>query len=524
MGMGTSNHAAIPDLAPSLYTDDLGLHEAVSAQDWAQVIRILEDTSLLLVRKPGGMAYARRALEAMPPEVRALHPELQPHFEFVGLSQVADIDPNAANQILLEGGETSARAVRRLTVSIVSLRLNHHTEKALEVVKAVEEQVLIAADRVGAAAEAAASGFFAQAAKTYLLAGDIAHAHAAYMHAWRWRHQDELGFVAHEAASTIAAIHAASGRLDQAEEWLARAAEWPVSISPDYAAVVDFAEPLASFIVAFERLDFARAAEFLPSLAQPTQGFEFFYWVIEMRARCFLFSGFPNRALQLIDETEEYLEPHTAQRLRAGALLQSGKREQALSLSRTLNEPVTVALIEARAAALENDFKTALETIETAIPLALSRKRLDLLALQAMCLLAVGRREAARAVFSDLLLGLNGCLSVFTTIHPSSLRALFELTVSHPLSAEVEREWLSRSAGPLYQFTPVLNTAEVTTLTPRELVILRYVVSGLSRKEIALRETVSINTVKSQVRSAFRKLAVTNTQEAKVRCIELGLF
>ncbi len=53
-----------------------------------------------------------------------------------------------------------------------------------------------------------------------------------------------------------------------------------------------------------------------------------------------------------------------------------------------------------------------------------------------------------------------------------------------------------------------------SSLSRRELSILRLLVDGLSNKEIAEQETVSINTIKTQLKSIYRKLKVSNRKEA----------
>ncbi|WP_344117533.1 hypothetical protein, partial [Leucobacter chromiireducens] len=191
-----------------------------------------------------------------------------------------------------------AALVRRVTLAVIARRLDGLVDEALELVGDSEAWVLAEASRIGSAAEKAASAYFAQAAKTHLLAGNLAKALEAYLQAWRWRHQDELGVIAHEAAGNIGLIHALMGRLEQGKEWLTRSRAWPSSISPDYSPVVQFAAPLAEFIIATEELDLLRARTLLQDLAQPTHGFEFYHLIVEARVKFLLLSGQPLQAQQ----------------------------------------------------------------------------------------------------------------------------------------------------------------------------------------------------------------------------------
>jgi LuxR family maltose regulon positive regulatory protein len=61
-------------------------------------------------------------------------------------------------------------------------------------------------------------------------------------------------------------------------------------------------------------------------------------------------------------------------------------------------------------------------------------------------------------------------------------------------------------------------------LSERELALLRLLPSRLSQREIAAELYVSINTVKTHMRSIFRKLGVASRDQAVARARELGLL
>jgi LuxR family maltose regulon positive regulatory protein len=63
-----------------------------------------------------------------------------------------------------------------------------------------------------------------------------------------------------------------------------------------------------------------------------------------------------------------------------------------------------------------------------------------------------------------------------------------------------------------------------TDLTERELVVFRQIAAGASRPEAAERLYLSINTVKTYLRSAYRKLGVTSREDAIERAHDLGLL
>jgi DNA-binding NarL/FixJ family response regulator len=69
---------------------------------------------------------------------------------------------------------------------------------------------------------------------------------------------------------------------------------------------------------------------------------------------------------------------------------------------------------------------------------------------------------------------------------------------------------------------PYAVLGEVVGLTPRETEILRLLTLGLSNQEIADECFLSINSVKSYIRSAYRRIGVTSRSQAVVWCLQHG--
>jgi LuxR family maltose regulon positive regulatory protein len=63
-----------------------------------------------------------------------------------------------------------------------------------------------------------------------------------------------------------------------------------------------------------------------------------------------------------------------------------------------------------------------------------------------------------------------------------------------------------------------------TSLSERELVVLRLLATRLSTPEISQELHVSVNTVRTQVRAIYRKLAVSSRTEAVTQARQLGLL
>lgn len=502
----------------------LALEESLHLRDWSRAAELLVNTPLSLVHTSGGLSLMQRTLEQMPRDFRDARPDLRFHLEFSGLMPISDFRVEVAQYLAPEAPMSRAALVRGVTLAVIARRLNGFIDEAIDVAGRSEAWVLAEASKIGSAAESAASAYFAQVAKTHLLAGNLPKALEAYLQAWRWRHQDELGFIAHEAAGNIALIHALMGRLEQGKEWVARSRTWPSSISPDYAAVVQFATPLAEFIIATEELDLLEARALLPDLAQPTQGFEFYHLIVEARVRFLLLSGQTLQAQHQTSEASGWLPHDVLQRLNVEVLISCGNLEEASVQLVRIQDPSFVQLIRARIAALNGEYQLSLDELASGAIEATARVGLDYLGLQASCQLALGMRAKAQGTFEALLTRLGGCIAVFASVPLDSTRALFDLIPESPCTTALYEKWRSCGVGAQFNFPEGAAQAPLTSLTSREIVVLKQLLRGASRKEVAARESVSLNTVKSQSRSAFRKLRVSSIQEARTKSIELGII
>ena len=65
---------------------------------------------------------------------------------------------------------------------------------------------------------------------------------------------------------------------------------------------------------------------------------------------------------------------------------------------------------------------------------------------------------------------------------------------------------------------------EAAYLTPREAEVLRLVARGCTYMQVADRLGVSLHTVGSHIRNAYRKLGVRSGAAAVMRAVELRLF
>ena len=69
---------------------------------------------------------------------------------------------------------------------------------------------------------------------------------------------------------------------------------------------------------------------------------------------------------------------------------------------------------------------------------------------------------------------------------------------------------------------PYAVLGEEVGLTPRETDILRLLTLGMSNQQIADESFLSVNSVKSYIRSAYRRIGATSRSQAVVWCIQHG--
>jgi DNA-binding NarL/FixJ family response regulator len=75
-------------------------------------------------------------------------------------------------------------------------------------------------------------------------------------------------------------------------------------------------------------------------------------------------------------------------------------------------------------------------------------------------------------------------------------------------------------SAPVAVLSPRLG--ESAGLTPREVDVLTLITQGLSNQEIAEQSYLSINSVKTYIRSAYRRIGATSRSQAVVWCVRHG--
>jgi len=134
--------------------------------------------------------------------------------------------------------------------------------------------------------------------------------------------------------------------------------------------------------------------------------------------------------------------------------------------------------------------------------------------------LALGDTARADIAFDRALLaaGRNDSRWMFATLQDDVLKHLLD-RAAHRDQPEAIRTTLERLLGSSVGAVPRLDEP----LSDRELVIVRHLATGQTLGQIGSQLFISVNTVKSHVRSIYRKLQASSRREAMTRVRELGL-
>ncbi len=127
--------------------------------------------------------------------------------------------------------------------------------------------------------------------------------------------------------------------------------------------------------------------------------------------------------------------------------------------------------------------------------------------------------ESATAAFTAALLEAQseGLRRTVIDIAPDVLRLLMSVTPTRGLESYVD-ELINAATTVPAALRPRAVTSLVEQLSEREVTVLRYLCSRLTYQEIASALYVSLNTLKSHVKSVYRKLGVASRREA----VEVG--
>ena len=302
-----------------------------------------------------------------------------------------------------------------------------------------------------------------------------------------------------------------SGDLPAGRRWIetATARPWPDAMVAEYPGSLLLA---ARAQVAMEEGSFDEADALLDRVWPIIDTIEHWRVLVNLRASIAWAAGRPEEGRYLLRALRAARgarygggRPHSRLLDTTDALLSLavGDLEAARRIGARASDPVAVPLVEARVALADGDTAKALAVLGGVQPEAPS-DRMRHAVLTAAVLHRIGRVEDARtqAASARTLGRVYGLSTPLQLAPPQESAALFGATPAEALA----------------------EPAPAPKLTPRESVVLAELLETASVAEIAARLHVSVNTVKSQRRSLYRKLSAGTREEAIAAALAYGVI
>jgi LuxR family maltose regulon positive regulatory protein len=320
-------------------------------------------------------------------------------------------------------------------------------------------------------------------------------------------------FAGVNAAAYAALVAALSGGRSAAERWLRAVEEAPAVPAPIEELTLAPAR-LAATVLATDALDEERASELVGRLGDHLAGYEIWPFIAAAIARFDLLFRTPSLGLARLDDICDAqgassrlgtIAGGLLLRMRADLLLEAGEGNAVLAMASEHSGLELLRVPVARAHLRAGHLSQAIRVSSAKLrhPAAPRRDTLDHLLVLASAQLRRDDPDDASSLFRSAMdyFETTGNRSAFREMDADDLARLCDLV-------DVENPLASRPTSLAAQ------NVQLVRLTPREEVVLRALASGDTFEAIARRLSVSVNTVRSQVRSVYRKLGVSSRADA----------
>jgi len=398
-------------------------------------------------------------------------------------------------------------------------RMRSEFEEAHEVAARVRPRLRRAPELQSDTLREILPAYFAQLGSAELLGGHVDRALADFEEASTFEAVGVSDTFVRDALVRAALVHALEGRTHEAERVLGSALALPER-EDGYAARTTSRELLVRAVIATDRLD-PDAEELVAAASVPLTD-ELWPVRLLLRARWDVACGNAGGLLEAISRARSShpvpmgsLADQVIRSSHANALATIGVAERARGelTSDPARLPPLVAVARVRLMLYVHDPAVALQAARRLV----ARERLGpTIRAEALLLAAWAHRLLTGEVHSGY------ATAAGALIRQEELWRLLGL-VPPAVRAATGVELAPHAAGVVAR--ALVPAPEIAVrLTGREREVLRELASGGSIAEIAQRLHVSVNTVKSQVRSVYRRLDVNNRQDAVTEASRRGLL
>lgn len=511
------------------------LRQAVASCDWPLVVQVIEKSwRQLLYAHPDALfdAFTATPLEAVATSPRALAlRDYRHHVPDDLLLAVASL-PGSPDELaelgssehgpgVIETGLLVGGALRRRGLFYEALTYFNRLHEVIATARGVHTRE-VAADYPGVQRNLGV---------TRLLTGDLPGALQPLQASHEFAADSpRRPYYEADAASKLAVAHALLGETDQTQEWLARCQE----ASPPHTwldPMIGITAVAAELLLAVDGLDLHAAAAANQQLGpQPPRIEEFWAYALYAQAQYALHTGAATDMLGRLDRARATFARWLGPGALAGPLLAAtdanlhlaaGRASQAHTILRGphAGHPV-LQVTAARLALITGSAAGALRlaTDRSWDRVASARARLEMLLIQAVAAHRTHNSSMAGQALRHAVEAArrSRVLAPFTTVPRD---ALAELAGQVPEAGEILGVAALSAAPDTYP-----TSATLIRLTNREHRVLDELAKGQTMQQIANNLTVSVNTVKSQLTSLYRKLGADNRDHALDYARQTGLL
>ncbi|MEU6645664.1 LuxR C-terminal-related transcriptional regulator [Saccharomonospora sp. NPDC046836] len=426
--------------------------------------------------------------------------------------------------------ETSAATLAAVgTIVLITIRMRGDLEGAERYGQRLSERMAQLNPRPAAEPMARPGWIAFQRGLTRTLMADFGRAAEQYRQAHELaRSEPTVFFAGLNGVANLAMIFAHLGHHTATEHWLDTMRSYPPS-TPSVAFLLTVGGTIAEGWQALDRYDQAGVQAALEITGDGSLSIEVWPFVTALAAAHAVHAG---RAVEYLDTLQlvqlNHAGVHTTQgmglrvlhRALADLLIAAGKPNHALKLiSEAGPDAHWLTVPAARLRLLNGDYEIArtLAARFQSHSATAHRDLLQLLLIKAAAALHMGEgTEAARAMNSAMRLRSPDEVLSLTTLPPADRAELFRIATV-PLS-DLAAE---RLAAAPHVFP---SNAKLVDLTTRERAVLAELATGDTATQIARTLVVSVNTVRTQIQSIYRKLGASTRDEAIMRASELGIL
>jgi len=511
------------------------LDYAVEAKNWTLAVDIVEQHWVTMIVH--NLDSVRSALQRIPMEAADKHSAVEAGRALFTMhpserSAVVDLLPESPTELWELGSEAGAKdALSIACVQSIMLRMAGEYGLAAETTRRLSHLSRSALENNPEAVSAQLPLMRLQWAINFQLSGRLTESTIKARMAYHGALSHGVDFIARNSAGSAALNWALAGEPRQAAYWFELEQKHPDPggwLEP----VVKIAGLTARVLEALDTLDFDDARGTLTELGLPSDTEELWAFVVYAHCQFALTSGDRTSALLLLHNAiEAHSMQYTAssfalpllQSAEIDLLLALGEGNKAAALAKEIIDPATnpwtltsVARLRQRigqneaAVALCHQFDWSGESYP--------RAQMESLLVQAVAHSELGEPRLAAQEWSRAcsIADQTGLLRSFATIASADVEKLESTAKTNsPALAEFAKK------RPAESFPEIVRIVE---LTEREQKVLSLLALGMGSAAMADKLYVSVNTVKTQLRTLYKKLDAHNRNEAITKARQLRLL